>query len=71
MGKLSKLAPQDVFGYFDELTQIPHGSGDMARISAFCLEFAEKHGLLAYRDVANNVVIKKPASVATFNTVSL
>lgn len=62
MGKLSKLAPQDVFGYFDELTQIPHGSGDMARISAFCLEFAEKHGLLAYRDVANNVVIKKPAS---------
>ncbi len=62
MGKLSHLAPQDVFGYFEELTKIPHGSGDMDKISAFCLEFAEKHGLSAYRDNANNVIITKPAS---------
>mgnify|MGYP002513586863 CR=1 FL=1 len=62
MGKLSHLAPRDVFGYFEELTQIPHGSGDMEKISRFCLDFAEKHGLEAYRDEADNVVIKKPAS---------
>ena len=62
MGKLSHLAPRDVFGYFEELTQIPRGSGDMEKISRFCLDFAEKHGLEAYRDEADNVVIKKPAS---------
>lgn len=62
MGKLSHLVPQDVFGYFEELTQIPRGSGDMEKISSYCLKFAEKHGLYAYRDDANNVIVTKPAS---------
>ena len=62
MAKLSHLQPQDVFGYFEQITQIPRGSGNMDKITSFCLDFAEKHGLSAYRDKANNVVIKKPAS---------
>lgn len=62
MGKLSHLIPQDVFRYFEEITEIPHGSGDMERISDFCLEFAKRNGLCAYRDDANNVIIKKDAS---------
>ncbi len=62
MEKLSHLSPQDVFGYFEALTRIPHGSGNMEKISSFCLEFAEKHGLEAERDAANNVIIRKPAA---------
>ena len=59
MGKLSHLKLHDVFSYFEELCSIPHGSGNMEKISSFCLDFAEKHGLWAYRDEANNVIIKK------------
>ena len=62
MGKLSHLKPQDVFSYFEELCSIPHGSGNMQQISSFCLDFAKKHGLWAYRDEACNVVIKKDRS---------
>ncbi len=62
MNILSHLEPQDIFGYFEALCSMPHGSGNMEQISAFCMDFADKHGLWAYRDEANNVVIKKPAS---------
>lgn len=62
MEKLSHLTPKDVFSYFEALTRIPHGSGNMEKISSFCLEFAEKHGLEAERDAANNVIIRKPAA---------
>lgn len=62
MNILSHFEPQNIFGYFEALCRIPRGSGDMERISSFCMEFAEEHGLWAYRDEANNVVIKKPAS---------
>ena len=29
MGKLAHLSPQNVFGYFEALAGIPHGSGNM------------------------------------------
>ena len=51
MGKLSHLIPQDVFRYFEEITEIPHGSGDMERISDFCLEFAKRNGKEAGKDL--------------------
>ncbi|MBQ4518676.1 MAG: aminoacyl-histidine dipeptidase [Clostridia bacterium] len=62
MGVLSELNPQAVFTYFEALCHIPHGSGNMGKISDFCVEFAEKNGLWFYQDEANNVIIKKPAS---------
>ncbi len=31
--KLAGLEPADVFGYFEELCAIPHGSGNTKRIS--------------------------------------
>ena len=62
MGKLTHLEPGAVLGYFEEICAIPHGSGDMERISAYCMEFAKAHSLEAYRDDANNVIIKKGAS---------
>ncbi len=51
-----------MFGYFEELTKIPRGSGNMEKVSDYCMEFAKKHSLNAQRDSANNVIIFKPAS---------
>ena len=62
MEKLAHLTPRDVFGYFEALTRIPHGSGNMENISQFCLDFAKSHGLWAERDAANNVIIRKEAT---------
>ena len=62
MEKLFGIKPERVFKYFEEISQIPHGSENMGKISMYCMDFAEKNGLDAIRDEANNVVIFKPAS---------
>ena len=62
MGKLSILTPIRVFYYFEKICSIPHGSGDMGRISDFCVEFAKEQGLKFIQDDAKNVIIYKPAS---------
>ena len=46
-----------VFAYFEELSAIPRGSGNTDAVSAYCMAFAEAHGLEASRDSFNNVVI--------------
>lgn len=48
--------------YFYKICEIPHGSGDMEKISQFCVDFANEHGLKSVRDEANNVVIFKSAT---------
>lgn len=62
MGKLTHLQPQRVFAYFEELCAIPHGSGDTARISDYCVAFAKAQGLWYRQDALGNVIIKKPAT---------
>ena len=62
MSKLKGLKPEKVFKYFEEICSIPHGSGDMERISDYCLDFAKKHNLKAIKDEENNVIIFKDAS---------
>lgn len=57
------LKPERVFAYFEEISQIPRGSGDREKISQYCLDFAEKHGLRAVRDEAFNVIIYKDGAV--------
>lgn len=68
MSKLNNLSPEKVFSFFDEICAIPRGSGDMVKISNYCLEFAEKYSLRAIKDVANNVVIFKNGSVGYENS---
>lgn len=46
MGILSKLEPNRVFYYFEEICQIPHGSTNTKEISDYCVNFAKEHGLL-------------------------
>lgn len=62
MGILSGLEPASVFGYFEEITRIPHGSADVKVISDYLVHFAEERHLEVRQDEALNVVIKKPAS---------
>ena len=62
MYKLKDLNPQRVFEYFEEISAIPRGSGNMKAISDYCQSFAEKHSLTYYRDETDNVIIRKTAS---------
>ncbi|MDD3277473.1 MAG: aminoacyl-histidine dipeptidase [Lachnospiraceae bacterium] len=62
MGILENLEPGRVFYYFEEICNIPHGSGHMEPICHYLIEFAEKQGLSFLRDDSHNVVIRKAAS---------
>lgn len=56
---------------FEKLCSIPHGSGNEEAISKYIYDFAKERGLWAYRDSANNVYIKKPASKGYENAPSV
>ncbi len=59
---MENLKPEKVFKYFEEICSIPHGSGNMEKISTYCENFAKTNGLDYIRDSINNVIIYKPAS---------
>lgn len=54
-----KTRIERVIDWFYQIAAIPHGSGNMDGIAAFCESFAKKRGLWVVRDEANNVMIKK------------
>lgn len=60
--KLAGLQPEALFGYFEKLCSIPHGSGNTKTLSDYFLEFAAEHGLDGIRDEAGNVILFKKAS---------
>lgn len=62
MSVLKNLQPERVFYYFEEITKIPHGSGNTKQISDYLVEFARNHGLKYIQDESNNVIIFKEAS---------
>lgn len=62
MSVLENLQPERVFHYFEEITKIPHGSGNTREISDHLVSFAKEHGLRYIQDESNNVVIFKPAA---------
>lgn len=62
MAVLENCEPKRVFHYFEEITKIPHGSGNTKQISDYLVGFAKEHGLEYVQDEMNNVVIYKPAS---------
>lgn len=62
MGVLSNLEPQKVFYYFEEITKIPHGSGNVEQISNYLADFARERGLFYIQDELKNIVIVKEAS---------
>ena len=61
MGVLDKLEPEKVFGFFEEITQIPHGSYNLEGIRDYLISFAKDRNLKYTADDAGNVIIKKTA----------
>lgn len=62
MRVLENLVPDKVFYYFEEISSIPRGSGDLEAVSDYCVNFAKERNLAVRKDELNNVVIKKPAT---------
>ncbi len=60
--KLSGLAPERVFAYFEKLCSIPHGSRNTKAISDYLVSFANEHGLRYIQDESNNVILFAPAT---------
>lgn len=59
---LEKLQPQNVFHFFEEMTKIPHGSGNEKEISDYLVSFAKERGLEVIQDDILNVIIKAPGT---------
>lgn len=59
---LEQLQPKEVFTFFEEICQIPHGSGNTRQISDYLVEFAKKRNLVYFQDELNNVIIIKEAT---------
>ena len=55
--KLAGLEPAAVFGYFEEICSIPHGSRNTKAISDYLVNFAKARNLRYIQDEANNVII--------------
>ena len=59
---LSNLNPSLVFKYFEEISQIPRGSGNEKAISDFLYKFAKDLNLEVIQDEYLNILIRKPAT---------
>ncbi|MDE7132314.1 MAG: aminoacyl-histidine dipeptidase [Lachnospiraceae bacterium] len=62
MGVLDGLEPQRVFHYFEEISRIPHGSGNVKQISDYLKKFAADRGLECIQDELFNIIIIKEAT---------
>lgn len=62
MSTISHLEPENVFHYFEEICNIPHGSGNIDRISDYLKKFAEDRGLFCIQDECKNIIIIKEAT---------
>ena len=55
--RLAGLVPASVFGYFEEICAIPHGSQNTKMISDYLVNFAKEQNLRYIQDKADNVII--------------
>lgn len=62
MRVLKDLEPAKVFEYFEDICNIPHGSGKTKKISDYLVKFALEHKLRCIQDDYGNVVIFKKAT---------
>jgi dipeptidase D len=71
MTQLKTLKPASVWGFFDEITNVPRPSGKEEKIIGYITAFAEKHKLDFSKDSLGNIVIRKPASKGFENKKSV
>lgn len=62
MAVLDGRKPEKVFRYFEEICGIPHGSGNVDKLSDYLVDFARKRGLSHIQDEWKNVIIMKEAA---------
>lgn len=62
MSILGHLEPTNVFRFFEEICNIPHGSGNIDKISDYLVDFAKERNLEYYQDDIKNVIIIKEAT---------
>ena len=62
MGIAEGLEPRRVFEIFEELSRIPHGSGNTKGISDFIVDFARQRDIGCRQDSLNNVILVKEAT---------
>lgn len=67
MGVLTGLQPESVFHYFEEISRIPHGSGNIGKISDYLRDFAKERNLFHVQDKFGNVVMVKEAAAGFEN----
>ena len=56
------LNPREIWQNFYLLTQVPRPSGHLAKVQEFLLQWAAERGIEAYKDNAENIVMRKPAT---------
>ena len=67
MNTLSKLTPQPLFSYFEDICQVPRPSKKEEKIRAHVREFANKNNFDFVEDEVGNIVIKIPATLGHEN----
>ena len=56
------MKPECIWRNFHALTQVPRPSGHLEKIQEYLLDFAKQAGVEAFKDEADNIIMKKPAS---------
>ena len=59
---IKDLEPQIIWKNFYLLTQVPRPSGHLEKIQQFLLDWAKEHGIEAFKDGGENIVMRKPAT---------
>lgn len=62
MSEIKNLKPECIWRNFDALTQVPRPSGHLEKVQQFLLDFAKRIGVEAFKDEAENIVMRKPAT---------
>ena len=65
--EIRNLKPSCIWRNFDALTEVPRPSGHLEKVQQFLLDFGKKVGVEVFKDEANNIVMRKPASAGMEN----
>lgn len=63
MDRLLQSDAKEVFRFFKEICNIPHGSGNVAQISSYLVSFAKERKLEYVQDEIGNVILIKEAAL--------
>ena len=67
MNEIQNLNPACIWKNFYALTQVPRPSGHLEKIQQFLLDFAQQAGVVAFKDPAGNIVMRKAATAGMEN----